>query len=217
MGESSITEEENTINRGGMKITWERIQSITIVVLVIIILLMSKCSGGDNPRPVDTKVVTETKIVWDTLEVEKKVYVPKWRTKVETKYDTTYVEVPADVDTLSILKDYYSKYVYVDTIFLDTLGFIALTDTISENKILNRTNIQDIVLPTKIQKDIIYINEREFYAGMGVRTNGENISWMGLEGVFRNKRGNTFNLGIGTDNENNFSVGGGVHWRIGGN
>jgi hypothetical protein len=149
--------------------------------------------------------------------VEKKVYVPKWRTKVETKYDTTYVEVPADVDTLSILKDYYSKYVYVDTIFLDTLGFIALTDTISENKILNRTNIQDIVLPTKIQKDIIYINEREFYAGMGVRTNGENISWMGLEGVFRNKRGNTFNLGIGTDNENNFSVGGGVHWRIGGN
>jgi len=199
-----------------MKITWERIQSITIVVLVIIILLMSKC-GGNNPKQIETKVVTKTEVFWDTLEVEKKVYVPKWRTKVETKYDTTYVEIPADVDTLNILKDYYSKYVYADTIFLDTLGFITLIDTISENKILNRTNIQEIVLPTKIQKDIIYINNREFYAGMGVRTNGENISWMGLEGVFRNKRGNTFNLGIGTDNENNLSVGGGVHWRIGNN
>jgi len=217
MGESSITEEENTINRGGMKITWERIQSITIVVLVIIILLMSKCSGGDSPRPVDTKVVTETKIVWDTLEVEKKVYVPKWRTKVETKYDTTYVEVPAEVDTMDILKDYYSKYVYVDTLFLDTLGYITLVHTVTENKIFNRTNIPEIRIPTKIQKEVVYINEREFYAGMGARTNGKNISWMGLEGLYRTKKGNTFTLGIGTDNENNFSVGGGVHWRIGGN
>jgi len=217
MGESNISEEEDTINRRGMKITWERIQSITIVVLVIIILLMSKCSGGDSSRPVDTKVVTETKIVWDTLEVEKKVYIPKWRTKVETKYDTTYVEVPAEVDTMDILKDYYSKYVYVDTLFLDTLGYITLVDTVTENKIFNRTNIPEIRIPTKIQKDVVYINEREFYAGMGARTNGKNISWMGLEGLYRTKKGNTFTLGIGTDNENNFSVGGGVHWRIGGN
>jgi len=200
-----------------MKITWERIQSITIVVLVIIILLMSKCSGGDSSRPVDTKVVTETKIVWDTLEVEKKVYIPKWRTKVETKYDTTYVEVPAEVDTMDILKDYYSKYVYVDTLFLDTLGYITLVDTVTENKIFNRTNIPEIRIPTKIQKDVVYINEREFYAGMGARTNGKNISWMGLEGLYKTKKGNTFTLGIGTDNENNLSVGGGVHWRIGGN
>jgi len=217
MGKSNISEEEDTIKRRGMKITWERIQSITIVVLVIIILLMSKCSGGDSPRPVDTKVVTETKIVWDTLEVEKKVYVPKWRTKVETKYDTTYVEVPAEVDTMDILKDYYSKYVYVDTLFLDTLGYITLVDTVTENKIFNRTNIPEIRIPTKIQKEVVYINEREFYAGMGARTNGKNISWMGLEGLYRTKKGNTFTLGIGTDNENNFSVGGGVHWRIGGN
>ena len=217
MGESSITKEEDTIYRRGMKITWERIQSITIVVLVIIILLMSKCSGEDNPRPVDTKVITETKIVWDTLEVEKKVYIPKWRTKVETKYDTTYVEVPAEVDTMNILKDYYSKYVYVDTLFLDTLGYITLVDTVTENKIFNRTNIPEIRIPTKIQKDVVYINEREFYAGMGARTNGKNISWMGLEGLYKTKKGNTFTLGIGTDNENNFSVGGGVHWRIGGN
>jgi hypothetical protein len=216
MGENNITKEKDTNERGRMKITWERIQSIIIIILVIIILIMSKCTGKKQ-KPAEDKVITQTNIIWDTLEIEKNVYVPKWRTKIETKYDTTYVEVPADVDTLNILKDYYSKYVYVDTLFLDTLGYITLIDTISENKIFSRANIQKITLPTVFQKEIIYINEREFYAGFGTRTNGRNISWMGLEGLYRSKKGNTFIIGIGTDNENKFSVGGGVHWRIGGN
>ena len=58
-----------------------------------------------NIEPIEEKVVTETyEIVRDTIELEKTVYVPKWRTKIETKYDTTYVDVPADVDTLDIFK-----------------------------------------------------------------------------------------------------------------
>jgi len=200
---------------------WERFQSMTIVILVIIILLMQKCSGGGifniNKRPIEQKVITKVDTVWQEVEIEKEVYVPKWRTKVVTEHDTVEVLIPQEIDTLSILKDYYTQYQYIDTLFLDSLGFIVLTDTISKNTILKRDPDFQIQVPTKIIDNIVYINEREFYAGMGARTNGENISWMGLEGVYRTRRGNTFILGIGTDNENQFSLGGGVHWRIGGN
>ena len=196
-----------------MKFTWERIQSIVIVILVIVILLMSQCNGGEVIT--EPKIITRTTTVWDTVEVEKEVYVPKWRTKVVTKYDTVEVLIPQDVDTLSILKDYYSQYVYLDTINLDTLGFITIRDTVTENKIMNRYPDIQINVPTKIIERDIYINNREFYAGIGARTNGNHISWMGLEGVFRNKQGNTFVLGVGTDDENKLSVGGGVHWKIG--
>ncbi len=202
---------------------WERFQSMTIVILVIIILLMQQCNGSGislfnrNTKPIEPKVVTETITIWDTLEIEKEVYVPKWRTKVVKEYDTIEVIMPQDVDTLSILRDYYTEYQYIDTIFIDSLGYITLTDTISRNTILNRDPEFNIQIPTKIVNNNIYINEREFYAGMGVRTNGENISWMGLEGVYRTRRGNTFIIGLGTDNENKFSAGAGVHWRIGDN
>ena len=196
-----------------MKFTWERIQSIVIVILVIVILLMSQCNGGEVIT--EPKIITRTTTVWDTVEVEKEVYVPKWRTKVVTKYDTVEVLIPQDVDTLSILKDYYSQYVYLDTISLDTLGYITIRDTVTENKIMNRYPDIQINVPTKIIERDIYINNREFYAGIGARTNGNHISWMGLEGVFRNKQGNTFVLGVGTDDENKLSVGGGVHWKIG--
>lgn len=216
MGESTFTEEKNTNTNGRMTgFSWERIQSIIIVILFIVILLMRQCSGSKNIEPIEEKVVTKVEIVRDTIELEKTVYVPKWRTKIETKYDTTYVDVPADVDTLDILKDYYSKYEYIDTLFLDSLGYVVLTDTITQNTILKRSQRLNIVIPTKIIDNTLYINNREFYTGFGVRTNGQNISWMGLEGVMRSKKGNTFILGVGTDNENNFSLGGSVHWRIG--
>lgn len=218
MGESTITEEKDTnTNRRMNNFSWERIQSIIIVILFIVILLMRQCGGNNEVQPTEEKIVTKVEIVRDTIELENTVYVPKWRTKIETKFDTTYIETPTKVDTLEILKDYYSKYEYVDTLFLDTLGYVILTDTITQNTILKRSQIPNIVIPTKIIDNTVYINNREFYAGFGVRTNGQNMSWMGLEGVLRNKKGNTFVVGLGTDNENNFSAGAGVHWRIGNN
>lgn len=217
MGESTITEKEDPRVNYRLRMnrfSWERIQSIIIVILVIVILLMQQCNGG-NKEVIEPKVITETITVWDTLEIEKEVYVPKWRTKVVKEYDTIEVKVLQEVDTLSILDDYYSEYVYKDTISLDTIGYISLIDTISKNSILSREPNIQIQIPTKTIKETIYINNREFYAGFGVRSNGQNMSWMGLEGVMRSKNGNTFVLGLGTDNENNFSLGGSVHWRIG--
>ena len=86
-----------------MKLTWERIQSIVIVILVIVILLMSQCNGGEVIT--EPKIITRTTTVWDTVEVEKEIYVPKWRTKVVTEYDTVELLIPQYVDTLSILKE----------------------------------------------------------------------------------------------------------------
>lgn len=203
-----------------MKFVLEKVQTLIIVILVIIILLMQQCNGSIFNRfnePVEPKVVTKIDTVWKKVEIEKEIYVPKWRTKVVTEYDTIEVLIPQDVDTLSILKDYYSEYRYIDTLFLDTLGFVTIIDTITQNTILRRDVGFDIQIPTKIINNTVYINERELYAGIGARTNGSNISWMGLEGVYRTRKGNTLMIGVGTDNENKFSVGGGLHWRIGGN
>jgi hypothetical protein len=199
-----------------IKFNWERIQSIIIVILFIIILLMRQCGGKEVVNPVETKVITKVETKWDTVTVEEKVYVPKWRTKVETKYDTTFIEVkiPSEVDTLEILKDYYAQYEYKDTLYLDSLGYVLLTDTITQNSILRRKQVPFINIPTRTITVTEYINNREFYAGFGARSNGKNISWMGLEGVFRNKKGNIFIVGVGTDNENSLSLGGGVHWKI---
>ena len=193
----------------------ERIKSTIITVLVIIIILLSKCSGESSDVNIEVNeptVVTETITITDTITLVEEKFIPKWRTKVVR--DTIEVQKVLEVDTLSILKDYFEKYVYLDTVQIDTLGYVTILDTLSQNRILYRKPTINIQIPTKTITLIEKKNEREYYAGLGVRTTMDRYTWMGLEGVIRTKKGNTFLIGIGTDNENNFSMGGSVHWKI---
>ena len=220
MGENDFTTKEDwsRLFRMTRGLTWERIQSIIIVILFIIILLLKNCGdGGEGKKEITepTRVITKIDTVWSEVQVEKKIYVPKWRTKIDTVRDTVTVNVPVKIDTTEILKEYYSFYQYIDTIKIDSIGFVILTDTISKNTILHRGLNKSIKIPTKEITITEYINNREFYTGFGARTNGTTINWMGLEGAFRNKNGNLFLIGVGTDVENNLSFGGSVHWKIG--
>lgn len=191
----------------------ERVKSTIITILVIIIILLSKCSGEQvETINIEPEKIVETIIQTDTVTVEKEIIVPKWRTKVVK--DTINIEKLIEVDSLSIIQNYLEKYVYIDTIKIDTIGFLTLEDTIYKNEIIYRKPKIDIEIPIKTVNLIEKVNEREFYAGLGVRTTMNRYTWMGLEGSMRTKKGNLFLIGIGTDNNNNFSLGGSVHWKI---
>ncbi len=69
--------------------------------------------------------------------------------KIVTEYKegkTIYVEVevpvevfiPIEIDTMEVLEDYYSTRIYSDTLTVEDLGYIAITDTVSQNKIVGR-------------------------------------------------------------------------------
>lgn len=79
--------------------------------------------------------------------------------------------IPADVDTLSILKDYYSKRIYSDTLRIDSLGYVAIRDTISQNQIVGRFFDARIterkITETTIVKELPKV---EFYMGVSART-----------------------------------------------
>jgi hypothetical protein len=79
--------------------------------------------------------------------------------------------IPVDVDTASILKDYYSKRIYSDTLRIDSLGYVAIRDTISENRILGRffdARINErTIRETTIVKELPKV---EFYMGVAGRT-----------------------------------------------
>lgn len=216
MGEGTITEKEN-IKGGVMKSFFNNIQSLIILILIIVILLMRACDGGGNQIDIDedTKIIqVDTIVKVDTIEVEKEVYVPKWKTKVVTKVDTVEKLVLQDVDTLKILKDYYELYAYQDTLTFDTLGYAVVKDTITENSILNRQYTYKINKYTNEIEVVRLIDQTEFYIGVGSRVNGRLINYMGVEGLMRSKKGNTFMLGVGLNEDQEFTYGGGIYWKF---
>ena len=120
------------------------LKNIAIAVLVAIILLEYFNPGGKMPGRtirIDGKKYEVIKHEIDTVEVEKVKVVTKKGADIvhDVIVHDTAVKL-VNVDTAALLHDYLAKVVYKDTLKLDEgLGTIALTDTITKNRILGRT------------------------------------------------------------------------------
>jgi len=205
------------------------LKNIAIAVLVVIVLLEYFNPGGKMPGRtvrIEGKKYEVIKHDIDTFEVVK--------TKVVTKkgadiYHETIVEkevvIPTIVDTAALLKDFFAKNVYKDTLRLpDSLGIVALTDTITQNKILGRTfnasvkqrEIKETLIVKELPKTQVY------YGFNGGFNKADVVSNIGAGVIIKTKKDKIYQLGAGVANRTvdgtNGSLspylGAGVYWKI---
>jgi hypothetical protein len=200
------------------------------LLLLIAIVVFQQCGGNKTKTgeivKVDGKKYELIKHEIDTVEVVKTKVVTR---KGDDIYHETIVEkevfIPAVIDTAALLKDYYSKVLYKDVLVLpDSLGTVAVTDTISQNKILGRTfnaNVkQRIIKETTIVKELP--KTKLFYGFEGGFNKADVVSHIGMGILLNTKTDKIFNLGIGVANRvvdgTNGGltpyINGGVYWKI---
>ena len=205
-------------------------KNIAIAALIIYILLQWFNPGGVMPGGrtirIEGKKYEVIKHEIDTVDVIKTKVVTK---KGDDIYHETIVEkevlIPAVIDTAALLKDYYSKVLYKDVLVLpDSLGTVAVTDTISQNKILGRTfnaNVkQRTIKETMIVKELP--KTKVFYGLEGGFNKADFVSSVGAGVLINTKKDKIYQLGLGVDNRTtdgtngSFSpyVRGGVYWKI---
>ena len=200
------------------------------LLLLIVIVVFQQCGGNKKETgeivKVDGKKYELIKHDIDTIEVVKTKVVTK---KGEDIYHETIVEkevlIPVNVDTAALLKDYYSKVLYKDVLILpDSLGTVAVTDTISQNKIWGRTfnaNVkQRTIKETMIVKEL---PKTQVYYGFTGGFNKEDVvSNVGTGLLIKTKSDKIYQIGVGvanrvTDGTNGTLspyIGGGVYWKI---
>ena len=197
-----------------MKDFFKNIQTLLIVVLAAVLFLQRGCS---STPPVEPKVITEVVTQWDTIKVEQTKYVPQIIEKVVIDIDT----FSTPIDTVSVLKDYYAKYFYTDTIQLDTLGSIIVNDTITRNLISFRDVQSNIFIPTTTITNTTYLYKREFFGGISVGgminpvQNESPINYISGELMYVNKKRNVYGFGLGVDNNFLPIISGRLYWKIG--
>lgn len=190
-----------------------------LILILIGIIVFDRCNPSKKPEiiRVDGKPYELIKWKIDTQEVEKKIIIEK---PGDTVYkDTTiYVEVPQKVDTLQILRLYFAKNVYKDTLKLpDSLGYVSLSDTISQNKILFRTftaSVRErIINDTKIVKEL---PKTQVYMGFNSQFSRPYfINSVGGSILLKTKRDKIFQLGGGVTSDNlSPYINGGIYWKI---
>jgi hypothetical protein len=200
------------------------------IALLIVIVVFQQC-GGDKTKTgeivkVDGKKYELIKHEIDTVEVVKTKVVTK---KGEDIYHETIVEkeviIPTIVDTAALLKDFFAKNIYKDTLQLpDSLGTIAMIDTITQNKILGRTfnasvkqrTIKETMIVKELPKTQVY------YGLTGGFNKADVVSNIGAGLLIKTKKDKIYNLGIGVANRVSDGtngtlspyIGGGVYWKI---
>jgi hypothetical protein len=200
---------------------------ILLVILGLLVISRLGCNNGlgffDKPKA-DTVVVRDTSWqVHDSLIV-KKVLIKETIYNIDTltlppQYiaDTNYPKLKAQFDDL--VKLLLSKNIYADTLKLDTLGYVAIADTIQENKLQNRGVHYSYKIPTITEKITITKEapkKNQLYIGGGVNFN-RTLMPQGLEAglILKTKKDQIYNLSAGSDINGNVLYGFQSYWKIG--
>ena len=137
-----------------------------VISLIVIALLLSKAYKISDPIIITT--IDTINIKHDSLIYSK----GKDIRKDTTIYDTISLTTP--VDTMAILKEYFAKNIYKDTIKIQD-GTIAITDTISKNEIFGRSvnaSITHKIIKEVREIRIPYQPKSELYVGGNATTKG---------------------------------------------
>jgi len=197
-----------------------------IAIIVLVALVAVKWLSPSEKVYVEGKPYEVIKNTTDTVTVvDTKVVFKKGKTVYNEVIVEKKVEVPVLVDTISILKDYYSKVSYNDTLRLsDSLGTVSILGTITQNKILDRTFNASI--KQKTIKDTVNVKElpktKIYYGPEGGFNHTNLVSHLGIGVLVKTKKDRVYSLGVGYSNQRvdktNLTwtpyVSTGIFWRV---
>ncbi len=195
------------------------------IVLLIGILVYQNCNLIDRPKD----QVTIDGIKYDVLKYKVDTF-ERIKNKTLVKngediyHESLYVDTQflnKNIDTAAILIKFFTNFEYKDTLFLpDSLGYVFVTDTITQNKIKTRTYnakvIERIIDSTTILKESL---KNEFYIGPNATFNKVSlVNSVGGSILYKSKKNNNvYQISTGIMSLNGSTVpyfGGGVYFKI---
>jgi len=202
---------------------------LLLIVLLIGIVYFQNCNDNENETTVkiDGRKYNLVKIIIDTVEVP---VVTVKNVKGDDIYhenysvDTAVILMKNNIDTQKVIYDYYSKRVYKDTLTLkDSLGYVSIIDTISENRLITRSWYSDIKKKTITEtKYLTESPKNEYYVGINANLDKlDFVNSVGFNLMYKSSKNKIyqFNTGIANKPLNSQSrftpyIGGTIFWKI---
>jgi hypothetical protein len=129
--------------------------------------------------------------------------------------DTNYPKLKAQYDALVIA--YLVKNLYTDTVKIDTLGYVAVTDTVHKNEIHGRSYKYNYKIPTITVTNTITKQappKGALFIGGGVTGNKNGLELLQGGLLYKSKRDKMFGLNIGINGNNQLVYGVNSYWKI---
>jgi hypothetical protein len=184
---------------------------IIIIISLLVIVFLQTCGivkktkesstvkiNGEKfdivSKKIDTLYLTITKVIKG-----KDIY----HNVIFEKDNVIKIPVLSKVDTNNIIKNYYAKIEYRDTLKIDTLGTITLIDTLFNNRILGRqwtTNIKERTI-----RETITVREKprnNIYGGFNIFFNQQYFNGINMGLILKSKKETIYQINLGLLNKN---------------
>jgi hypothetical protein len=196
---------------------------ILVGVIIVLILYSAIGKGGGcspGPRKSDTTIIRDTQwSVHDTTiykTLKGKVLHDTIETPPEYIADTNYPKLLAQYNEL--LSKYMALVEFKDTIRLDTIGYVAITDTVNQNNIKGRSVRSNYKIPTITNTVTIQHYEKpkaQMFFGGGIDLNPSFVP-VGAHGglLLKTKKDLLLGLQVGTGANGGINYGFNSYWKI---
>jgi hypothetical protein len=195
---------------------------LVLFIVILLFIILTKDRGCSSPK-IEPTVVTVHDTAWavrDSLIIKKlkikEVIHDTVQTPLEYIADTSYPKLKAQYDSLVVA--YLAKNIYADTLKLDTLGYVAIADTLQKNSLQNRSYKYNYKIPTIHTTTTItkYAPlKNQLYMGGGVignKTSGVTNVNLGL--LLKTKKDQIYSVIVGTNVEGQINYGFQTFWKL---
>ena len=199
-----------------MKINFNNILSIAILILAVIIVLQRSNSSPDIiEKPIivrdtvwqkkDSVIYTSPKVVQTIpIKIISEKYLP------DPNYDKLVLQYQ------ELVKLHLAKNIQKDSVKIDSIGFVKVTDTVQNNIVQNRKWEYNIKYPI-VKETIIQPPKKvnQLYIGGGLQGNQYNIINSINGGIlYKNKKDQIYGLSVGINTNGQVIYGVSSYWKI---
>jgi hypothetical protein len=193
---------------------------ILVVVIVALLFTVAAQHRGCNASQIKADTVTLHDTTWqthDSLIIKKLVIKNTIHDTLPPEYiaDTNYPKLKAQYDALVIA--YLAKNIYADTVKLDTLGYVAVADTVHKNELLGRSYKYNYKIPTVTVTTTITKQappKGALFMGGGVTGNKSGLDVLQGGLLYKSKQDKLFGLNIGINSNSQVVYGVHSYWKI---
>jgi hypothetical protein len=193
---------------------------ILAAIIVILLMVLSFEKSGCNSPEIKADTVTLHDTTWqvhDSLIIRKLKIKEVIHDTLPPEYiaDTNYPTLKAQYDALVVA--YLAKNIYADTVKLDTLGYVAVADTVYKNEIHSRSYKYNYKIPTVTVTNTItkYAPAKgALFMGGGITGNKNGVELLQGGFLYKSKKDKVFGLNLGINGNSQIVYGVHSYWKI---
>ena len=192
-----------------------------VIAILVIVLLFKTCNVKpvDSVQPTikrDTVWVYKDSTVYSKPSVVKTepyaVPIDRWNT--EYLPDTNYSKLVKQYE--EIVRELLAKNISKDSLKIDSIGYVHITDTVSRNVVTGRSYKYSLKYP--IITNTITVpqpKKNQFYYGGGLQGGNINaIDQINAGLLFKNKQDQLYNITVGLNSQGRVIYGINAYWKI---